>query len=59
MSDKLKTAGNAFEAAKAIVTLLGVAVFVVFLLIGYVATGGRSVGGFIGWLLDGLAMISG
>ena len=59
MSDKLKTASNAFQAAKAMVTLLVLVAFVGFLLIGYIATGGKSVGGFFGWLLDGLALLSG
>jgi hypothetical protein len=59
VSEKLKAASNAFEAAKAVVTLLGVIAFLVILLIGYVATGGDSLGGFFSWLLDGLAWFSG
>ena len=51
--DKLKAASNVFEAAKAVVFLLGLIAFLVFLLIGYIATGGDGIGGFVDYLLGG------
>ena len=53
MFDKLKAASNVFEAAKAVVFLLGLIAFLVFLLIGYIATGGDGIGGFVDYLLGG------
>ena len=50
MSDKLKAASNAFEAAKAVVFAVGIIAFLVVLLIGYIATGGDGVGGFLRFL---------
>ena len=52
MSEKIKAASNAFEAAKAVVFFLGLIAFLVVLLVGYIATGGDGVGGFfrfLGW----------
>ena len=51
MSEKYKTVKNAFETAKLVVTLVGVAIFLVILFLGYIATGGGSLGGFLGWVL--------
>ena len=59
MSDKYETAKDAAETAMGVVTVMGFAVVMVFLFVGYVATGGDSLGGFFGWLLDALAMFSG
>jgi hypothetical protein len=50
VSDKIKAASNAFEAAKAAVSVVGLVAFLVLLLIGYVATGGDSIGGFLDFL---------
>jgi hypothetical protein len=38
------------------VTLMGFAALLVFLFIGYVATGGDSLSGFFWWVLDALLM---
>jgi hypothetical protein len=51
VSDKIKAASSAFEAAKAIVFFVGLIAFLVLLLIGYIATGGDSIGGFLEYLL--------
>lgn len=55
VSDKIKAARSVFEAAKAMVFLVGLIAFLVLLLIGYVATGGDSIGGFLEFLLGGWA----
>lgn len=59
MSDIFRAAGSAFKVMTAVVTLLGLMAFLGVLVIGYVATGGTSAGGFFRWLLDGLAFLSG
>jgi hypothetical protein len=46
VSDKLKAASNAFEAAKAVVFFVAMIAFLVILWIGYIATGGEGVRGF-------------
>ena len=50
MSDKIKAASNAFEAAKAVAFFMGAIAFLVVLLIGYIATGGDGVSGFFRFL---------
>lgn len=53
MSDKLKAARSAFEAARAVVTIVGVIAFLAFALIGYIATGGDGIGSFLDYVLGG------
>jgi hypothetical protein len=53
VSDKIKAASNAFEAAKAVVFFVGLIAFLGFLLIGYIATGGDGIGGFLDFVLGG------
>ena len=59
MSDKYETAKDVAETAMGVVTLMGIAVVMVFLLVGYIATGGDSLSGFFWWVLDALTMFSG
>jgi hypothetical protein len=53
VSDKLKAARSAFEAARAVVTIVGVIAFLAFALIGYIATGGDGIGSFLDYVLGG------
>jgi hypothetical protein len=54
--DVAETAKDVAETAMGMVTLMGFAAFLVFLFIGYVATGGDSLSGFFWWVLDALLM---
>ena len=56
VSDKHETAKDVAETAMGIITVMGFAAFLVFLVIGYVATGGDSLSGFFWWVLDALLM---
>jgi hypothetical protein len=50
VSDNLKAARNAFKTAKGVLQFLGTIAFLLFLLLGYIATGGKGFGGFLRFL---------
>jgi hypothetical protein len=50
VSDNLKAARNAFKTAKGVLQFLGMIAFLLFLLLGYIATGGKGFGGFLRFL---------
>ena len=54
--DVAETAKDVAETAMGMLTLMGFAAFLVFLFIGYVATGGDSLSGFFWWVLDALLL---
>lgn len=50
MSDNLKAARNAFKTAKGVLQILWMIAILLFLLLGYIATGGNGLGGFLSFL---------